>query len=1033
MDTNIVNEITDIYFGQIAISEAKKPNDENLANNYPPYDEVTRGDVIAGAIGKDQMGGKKKKKQVKEGLSNWRQDLSEVMDTIEKEENDKEIAENPNIKNKIKINPNLGEAVNGLGGTLLEMTEIGDFEGVFDELSESDIFFLTDDLIEAVVEEVFIESLKEGYNVFEIENTLLESLEVSSALLNEAKVTYGHDTDVKSDRLEKVKSAVKKVGKGILRGAGYVAGAAVRGAKAVGRELGAGYKRGRRGSGGSSESDSSSPTSTQFDSDPDSTDSGSSKPGLLSRIGSALKRGLKKVVAKGARAVSRGARSVARKMSDDQSAVSSPSPSSKVTQGKGSTSTTQSTPSSSKKSPDPWGEPTTPSKAASKPQTSSKPQAKTTTVASSSLIAKRKEAAMRAVRRNPNISKSDLDRITSSIDEAHYSLATRKVEPGKPGEAHTNAISNLVSKAITKKKTRKPVGTSRRGGSFKPSSPEEAKQLKQSWGDYWSSAAKGYREQYEIIEKAESKQQQKLFGLALSVKRGETPRSEVSAEVLKIVDSMSEKKIRDFAKTSHEGLPKKVQTKEEAIREALRDRMLEKIENQQFFDEEQIDEFFGGGPKTVLPKSTQLSGSVKPVTPGTKYPAKLGGKDVDVTYNKQGGRTVSPTTQTQTSKPGIGARAATGLAASRERLNQFNQMNSYELEGEIIDEAKRTRQERRASNTKKKGYDAQGNPNPRVSKTQVIHDVDDNLADQRHPDAAKIDVLRKTGDTWKKVQSLTPSQFAHHKLRGPGESVKEQKDDPGDKYGFDQFKDTKLFKRTTKPNKPIVRLGDSPKRPASKAVVTARGPKPGKPNTPMDDTKGFVDDLRTRIGVRGLKRKDVHFTGGMSTGSGPEKKGEVVKKIVKSDSKKIITTDDHLQNVRHMAAAASEVAPKAKVRAYQAKPATKQSGKVKPGDIVPVRVGKEGDLNDPKIGIRQNTNPSSSPKENQRRRKTARRGMKSESYDDSGFRQHSASITSSSNSSNTSSKTDSLMSRMRELGLMSSPKKKKKKKKINLS
>jgi hypothetical protein len=36
-------------------------NDGNLANNYPPYDKVTRGDVIAGATGKDQMGGKKKK------------------------------------------------------------------------------------------------------------------------------------------------------------------------------------------------------------------------------------------------------------------------------------------------------------------------------------------------------------------------------------------------------------------------------------------------------------------------------------------------------------------------------------------------------------------------------------------------------------------------------------------------------------------------------------------------------------------------------------------------------------------------------------------------------------------------------------------------------------------------------------------------------------------------------------------------------------------------------------------------------------
>jgi hypothetical protein len=61
-----------------------------------------------------------------------------------------------------------------------------------------------------------------------------------------------------------------------------------------------------------------------------------------------------------------------------------------------------------------------------------------------------------------------------------------------------------------------------------------------------------------LQEKAESQQKQKLFGLALSVKRGQTPRSEASAEVLKIVDSMSEKKIRDYAKTKHEGLPQKV-------------------------------------------------------------------------------------------------------------------------------------------------------------------------------------------------------------------------------------------------------------------------------------------------------------------------------------------------------------------------------------------------------------------------------------------------------------------------------------------
>jgi hypothetical protein len=44
----------------VAAGKGLKNNDGNLANNYPPYNAVSRGDVIAGATGKDQMGGKKK-------------------------------------------------------------------------------------------------------------------------------------------------------------------------------------------------------------------------------------------------------------------------------------------------------------------------------------------------------------------------------------------------------------------------------------------------------------------------------------------------------------------------------------------------------------------------------------------------------------------------------------------------------------------------------------------------------------------------------------------------------------------------------------------------------------------------------------------------------------------------------------------------------------------------------------------------------------------------------------------------------------
>jgi hypothetical protein len=53
-----------------AVAEAKKKKgDGNLANNYPPFDKVTRGDVIAGATGKDQKGGKAVKEAEQKTMS----------------------------------------------------------------------------------------------------------------------------------------------------------------------------------------------------------------------------------------------------------------------------------------------------------------------------------------------------------------------------------------------------------------------------------------------------------------------------------------------------------------------------------------------------------------------------------------------------------------------------------------------------------------------------------------------------------------------------------------------------------------------------------------------------------------------------------------------------------------------------------------------------------------------------------------------------------------------------------------------------
>jgi hypothetical protein len=80
-----------------------------------------------------------------------------------------------------------------------------------------------------------------------------------------------------------------------------------------------------------------------------------------------------------------------------------------------------------------------------------------------------------------------------------------------------------------------------------------------------------------------SQQQQKLFGLALSVKRGETPESEASDDVMNIVNTMSEKDIEKYAKTPHSGLPKKAKAESlselrKIIREEIQ-RITESLQN----------------------------------------------------------------------------------------------------------------------------------------------------------------------------------------------------------------------------------------------------------------------------------------------------------------------------------------------------------------------------------------------------------------------------------------------------------------------
>jgi len=173
---------------------------------------------------------------------------------------------------------------------------------VLDELSDEDIIFLSDDLIEEVVEEFFYETLNEGFEVEELETLLTEQLAFELRYLEEAKITVGHDSDEveqpessRTSKLAKIGSAIKKVASGAKKVAKKIGGAA---GEVAGATV-AGFKKASASSEEDDEDDSSSTGSQKSGTSATPkkvTQTGTQRPGILGRVGAALKSGLKKAV-----------------------------------------------------------------------------------------------------------------------------------------------------------------------------------------------------------------------------------------------------------------------------------------------------------------------------------------------------------------------------------------------------------------------------------------------------------------------------------------------------------------------------------------------------------------------------------------------------------------------------------------------------------------------------------------------------------------------------------------------------------------
>jgi len=162
-----------------------------------------------------------KKKGMKEGFSNWRQELSEVVDDVIDNQKIKE----KNIKNKIKTSGvdggiQISDAVEFLGGTLLEMVEIDEFD--------------------YILESAYDELLEEGYD----EDIIEDALEFA---LTEAKVTFGHDTPTAQKKKEGLLSVARKKLAGakatVKQAAATGARKVAKGALGVARKMEAGDKK----------------------------------------------------------------------------------------------------------------------------------------------------------------------------------------------------------------------------------------------------------------------------------------------------------------------------------------------------------------------------------------------------------------------------------------------------------------------------------------------------------------------------------------------------------------------------------------------------------------------------------------------------------------------------------------------------------------------------------------------------------------------------------------------------------------------
>jgi len=306
--------------GKEKVTTQKEANDGNLANNYPPYDKVTRGDVIAGATGKDEMGGKNKKKK-KTAKEEWESILSDPMLRVVSDEE--------------------------LEATIYDVFEEIEQEGFLTETLEfidSDQF-LAEERDAGAIAKGRLERKRMGATADGpqsggaakrfVAKKAKQAVKVGADRVGSAVKKVGSAVKkAGSVAAAKAKSGVKAVGKKVVSTAGKVAGEfsaakEKQKAKAMSRPDTSSKseppkaastdtsKSGTTGGSAAAKSDSSSSSSDSGSSSGESSSGGEKKKGFLRRLGGAMKRGLKKAAGKTLRGISTVTDKGAKKMGEE--------------------------------------------------------------------------------------------------------------------------------------------------------------------------------------------------------------------------------------------------------------------------------------------------------------------------------------------------------------------------------------------------------------------------------------------------------------------------------------------------------------------------------------------------------------------------------------------------------------------------------------------------------------------------------------------------------------------------------------------